>query len=91
MWSLLSVFPLLTIIISLPCFIYPFIVSKKSSLDLIITADSCIVHASRLILNLLPANCPLDESVDSRPMEPLMFYHPESNRNTEADDLQVDR
>ena len=40
---------------------------------------------SRLILNLLEANCPLDESIDSMTMESLRFCHTESNRDTEAD------
>ena len=45
---------------------------------------------SRLILNLLEANCPLDETIDSRTMETLMFCPIESNRDTEADILQGD-
>ena len=40
---------------------------------------------SRLKLNLLEANCPSDESIDSRTMESLRFRHSESNRDTEAD------
>ena len=39
---------------------------------------------SRLILNLLEANCPLDESVHAREMESLRFCHSESDRDTEA-------
>ena len=38
-----------------------------------------------MILNLLEANCPLDESIDSMTMESLRFCHTESNRDTEAD------
>jgi len=44
-----------------------------------------------LILDLLEANCPLNESIDSRTMETLRFYHSESDRDTEADVLQDDR
>ena len=40
---------------------------------------------SRLILNLLEANCPLDESIDSMTKEPLMFCHSESTVGVEAD------
>jgi len=39
---------------------------------------------------LLEANCPLDETIDSRTMETLMFCPIESNRDTEADILQGD-
>ena len=39
---------------------------------------------SRLIFNLLEANCPLDESIDSSTMESLIFCHTESNRDTET-------
>jgi len=45
---------------------------------------------SRLILNLLEANCPLDESIDSGTMETLRFHHTESNRDIEADFLRGD-
>jgi len=84
MLLLLLVFPLLS-----QYFIYPFIVSKGTLLCIyIITADSCVTQVLRLILNLLPANCPLDESIDSRTMETLRFCHLESNRDTEADILQ---
>ena len=55
------------------------------------TADSCVVEVSRLILNLLEANCPLDESVDSMTMESLVFCHSESNRDTVADISRGDR
>jgi len=86
MLLLLLVFPLLTLIISSQYFIYPFIVSKGTLPYIyIITADSCVAQVSRLILNLLEANCPLDESIDSRTMETLRFCHLESNRDTEAD------
>jgi len=39
----------------------------------------------------MEAYCPLDESIDSRTMEPLKFCHPESNRDSEAEILQGDR
>jgi len=42
------------------------------------------------MLNLLEANCPLDETIDSGTMETLMFCPIESNRDTEADILQGD-
>ena len=45
---------------------------------------------SQLIFNLLEANCPLDESVDSMTMESLRFCHTESNRDTEANISQDD-
>ena len=48
-------------------------------------ADSCITQVSRLILNLLEANCPLDESIYV--LESLVFYHSESNSATEVDTL----
>jgi len=50
----------------------------------ITNADLCIAQVSRLILNLLETNCPLDESIDSRTMETLRFRHTESDRDTEA-------
>ena len=43
------------------------------------------------ILNLLEANCPLDESIDSGTMGTLRFCNTESNRDTEAGILQVDK
>jgi len=46
---------------------------------------------SQLIYNLLEANCPLDESIDSRTMETLIFCYPESNRDSEADISRSDR
>jgi len=46
---------------------------------------------SRLILDLLEANCPSNESIDSRTMESLRFCHSESDRDTEADVLRDDR
>ena len=46
---------------------------------------------SRLILNSLEANCPLDESINSMTVESLMFRHSESNRDTEGDILLGDR
>ena len=45
----------------------------------------------RLILNLLEADCPLDESIDSSTMETLRFCHSESTSDTEADILRDDR
>jgi len=47
-------------------------------------ADSFITQVSRLILNLLEANCPLDESIYSNTSENFSFQHPESNRDTES-------
>jgi len=44
-----------------------------------------------LILNLLEASCPLDESIDYSTMETLRFYHSESNMDTEADIFRSDR
>jgi len=44
-----------------------------------------VAQLSRLILNLLEANCPLDESIDSSTMESLRFCHTESTGDTEAD------
>jgi len=38
-----------------------------------------------LILNLLEANCPLDESICSDTVESIRFHHTESSRDTEAD------
>jgi len=85
MLSLLPIFPLLTLIISISCFLYPFTVSKGALLHIyIITADSCVAQVSRLILNLLEENCPSDESIDSMTIESLMFRHTESNRDTEV-------
>ena len=46
---------------------------------------------SRLILNLLEANCPLDESIDSMTMEPLMLCHSESTVDIGADISWGDR
>jgi len=43
------------------------------------------------MLDLLEANCPLDESIDSRTMETLRFRHSESDRDTETDSLRDDR
>jgi len=84
--------PLLTLIISLPFFIYPLIVSK-STLPRIstITVDLSVAQVSLLIFNLMEANCPLVESIDSRTLESLRFCHPESNRDTEANISQDDR
>jgi len=47
--------------------------------------DSCIIQVSRLILNLLEANCPLDESIYSGTTESFTGHRTESNRDTEAD------
>jgi len=92
MLLLLVVFPLLTFIISISYFLYPFIVSKGTLLYIyIITADPSLAQVLRLILNLLEANCPLDESIDSMTIESLMFHHSESNRDTEADISRGDR
>ena len=44
-----------------------------------------------MILNLLEANCPLDESIDSMTIESLMFHHSQSNRDTAAGISQGDR
>jgi len=86
MLCLLIVFPLLTLIVSSSYFIYPFIVSESTVPYIYITtADSCVAQVSQLIFNLIEANCPLDESLDSRTMETLRFYHPESNSDTEGD------
>ena len=90
----LLVFPLLTLIISTEYFIYPFIVSKKAHFVTSISSlliCVCCSKVSRLILDLLEANCPLNESIDSRTMETLRFYHSESDRDTEADVLRDDR
>ena len=46
---------------------------------------------SRLLLNLLEANCPLDESIDSMTVESLRFCHTESHRDTEIDISRGDR
>ena len=83
-------FQLPPLIFSCPCFIVPFIVSRNF-LIFIIIADLCNIQVSRLILNLLEANCLLDESVYSKSMESLRFYHPQSNRDTEADTSRGDR
>ena len=88
---LLLVFPLLTLIISTEYFIYPFIVSPNLASLYIITADLCTAQVSRLIFNLLEANCPLDESIDSSTLESLRFRHSESTRDTEADISRDDR
>ena len=86
MLPFLLVFPLLTLIISCPYFIVPFIVSRNPFYFISINiADSCITQVSRLILNLLEANCPLDESIYV--LESLVFYHSESNSATEVDTL----
>jgi len=44
-----------------------------------------------LILNLLEADCPSDESINSRTMESLRFCHTESSRDTETDISRGDR
>ena len=46
---------------------------------------------SRLILNLLPANCPFDESMDSKTMESLRFRHTEPDSDTEVGISRGDR
>jgi len=88
MLLLLLAFPLLTLITSTQYFIYPFIVSQNPS-SLYLCADLC-VQVSRLILNLLEANCFLDESIDSSTIESIMFRHTESARDTETDILRGD-
>ena len=87
MLLLLLVFPSLILIISAESFVFPFIVSQNFSSLYIITADLCVAQVSRLILNLLETNCPLDESIDSSIVESLRFRHSESTRDTEADIL----
>ena len=87
MLLLLLVFLLLTLIISTESFIFPVIVSQNLSSLYIITCDLCAAQVSRLILNLLEANCPLDESIDSSTVESLRFRHSESTRDTESDIL----
>ena len=62
-----------------------------SSHIFIITADLCVAQVSRLILNLLEANCPLDESIDSSTLESLRFCHSESTRDSEGDIWRGDR
>ena len=93
MLLLLLVFPLLTLnlIISTEYLLYPFIVTQNLSSLYIITADLCTAQVSRLILNLLEANCPLDESINSSTMETLRFCHSESTRDTEGDISRDDR
>ena len=41
------------------------------------------------MFNLMEANCPLDESIDS--LETLRFCHPESSENSEANISREDR
>jgi len=91
MLLLLLVFPLLTPIISTEYFFFPFIVSQNLSSLYIVTADLCAAQVSRLILNLLEANCPLDESIDSNTVKSLRFRHSESTRDTESDIFWGDR
>jgi len=88
---LLLLISLLTLIISAHYFIFPFVVSQNLSSLYIITADLCAAQMSRLILNLLEANCPLDESIDSSTIESLRFRHSESTRDTESDISWGDR
>ena len=90
MLLLLLAFPLLTIIISTQFFIYPFIASWNPS-PLYLCVDLCVVQVSRLILNLLEANCFLDENIDSSTMESLRFRHTESTRDTETGISQGNR
>jgi len=54
-------------------------------------ADLHVPQVSRLILNLLEANCPLDKSIHSSAMETLKFCHSESNSESEADIWRGDR
>jgi len=44
---------------------------------------------SQLIFNLIEANCPVDESIDS--LETLEFGHPESNGDSEANISRGDK
>jgi len=44
-----------------------------------------------LILDLLEANCPVDESISSRTMETLRFCDQASNVDTEAETSWSDR
>jgi len=84
-------FPILTLIISSSCFIYPFVVSKSTLPYIyIITTDSYTGQVSRLILNLLEANLPLEESINSRSMETLRFCHSETIWDTETAISPVD-
>jgi len=85
MLLLLLIFPLLTLILSAQYFIFPFVVSQNLSSLYSITADLCATQVSRLILNLLEANCPLDESIDSSIVESLRFRHSVSTRDAESD------
>jgi len=81
----LLVFSLLTLSISCPYFIVPFIASRNPFPFISINiADLCIIQVSRLILDLLEANCPLDESIYSKTSENFSFNHPGSNRDPEA-------
>ena len=90
MLLLVLAFRVLTLIISSSCFIYPFVVSKSTlPYIFVITTDSYTGQVSRLILNLLETNLPLEESINSRSMETLRFCHPESSWDTEAGTLQV--
>jgi len=91
MLLLLLIFPLLTLIISVQYFIFPFVVSQNLSSLYNITADLCAAQVSRLILNLLEANCPLDEIIDSSTVESLRFRRSDSTRDTESDILWGDR
>jgi len=78
--------------ISCSTFINSFIVSKKKLPYItIIIANSCVAQVSRLILNLLPANCPLDESICSGTMESIRFHHTESSGEIEVDISRGDR
>ena len=81
---LLLVFPSLPLIVSSEYFIYPFIVSKIPYFFFISTISQTLIQVSRLILNLLEANCPLDTSTSSKTIETLKFFHSESKSDTEA-------
>jgi len=91
MLLLLLVIPLLNLIISTEYFLYPFIVGQNLASLHIITADLCIAQVSRLIFNLLKANCSLDKSIDSSTLEFLRFCHSEFTRDTEGDISRNDR
>ena len=78
----LLVFPFSPLIIGCLYFIVLFIVSRN--LFCIYLYDLCIIQVSRLIFNLLEANCPLDESIYADTTENFTCYRPEPNRDTEA-------
>jgi len=84
MWLVSLVFPLLTPIISSPCFIYPFFVSLNP-FSLYLYHHCWFSCCSGVAVDLLEANYPLDESIDSSTMSSLRFCYTESTGDTEAD------